>query len=87
MESDISTAQEMEVDPNSLLSSFDSNETSNLNSKRIRYSLENKAKVHYFHKQGNSINKPNVPNQTLQHRQAFNKQMDKVRIENFINKT
>ncbi|CAF1149533.1 unnamed protein product, partial [Brachionus calyciflorus] len=57
MEPDISTAQEMKADPNSVLSSFNSNETSNPNSKRIRYNLENKAKVLYFHKQGNSINK------------------------------
>ncbi|CAF0972326.1 unnamed protein product [Brachionus calyciflorus] len=45
MEPDISTAQEMEFDPNSVLSSIDSNETSNPNSKRIRYNLENKAKM------------------------------------------
>ncbi|RNA42482.1 hypothetical protein BpHYR1_019939 [Brachionus plicatilis] len=57
MEPDISLAQEMEVDPNSVLSSIDSNETSNPNLKRIRYNLENKDKVLYFHKQGNSINK------------------------------
>ncbi|RNA34970.1 hypothetical protein BpHYR1_036614 [Brachionus plicatilis] len=49
--------REMGVDPNSVLSSIDSNETSNLNLKRIRYNMENKAKVLYFHKQGNSINK------------------------------
>ncbi|CAF1157655.1 unnamed protein product [Brachionus calyciflorus] len=57
MEPEISTAQEMEFDPNSVLSSIDSNETANPNSKRIRYNLENKAKVLYFHKQGKSINK------------------------------
>ncbi|RNA07227.1 hypothetical protein BpHYR1_015275 [Brachionus plicatilis] len=57
MKPDISIAQEMEVDPNSVHSSFDSNEISNPNLKRICYNLENKAKVLYFHKHGNSINK------------------------------
>ncbi|RNA04130.1 hypothetical protein BpHYR1_039126 [Brachionus plicatilis] len=57
MKPDISIAQEMEVDPNSVHSSFDSNETSNPNLKRICYNLEKKAMILYFHKQGNSINK------------------------------